>query len=177
MWSQRSHLSLTHMPSEWRGSRRRAGYCWLHERLFWLKPPPRHLRCLQDRLPSLEGTDTITVQLYSFNFISLPNIFFPAFGVIRTSESDHTTVLQRSLCVRTQSLSHVWLFCNPMDCSPPGSSVPRISQARIKWVAISSSRGSAWPRENLHLLHWQAGSLPLSHQGSSSEIWGVGMSS
>ena len=34
-----------------------------------------------------------------------------------------------------------------MDCSPPGSSVQWISQARIlKWVAISFSRGSSWPR-------------------------------
>ena len=29
-------------------------------------------------------------------------------------------------------------LCDPMDCSPPGSSVHRIFQARIlKWVAIS----------------------------------------
>ena len=34
----------------------------------------------------------------------------------------------------------------PMDCSPPDSSVHRISQARIlKWLAISFSRGSSWP--------------------------------
>ena len=33
-------------------------------------------------------------------------------------------------------------LCNPMDCSPPGSSVNRTFQARIlPWVAISSSRG------------------------------------
>ena len=33
--------------------------------------------------------------------------------------------------------SHVWL-CNPMDCSPPGSSDCEIFQARIlEWVAIS----------------------------------------
>ena len=31
-------------------------------------------------------------------------------------------------------------LCNPMDCSPPGTSVPGISQARIlEWVAISYS--------------------------------------
>ena len=35
-----------------------------------------------------------------------------------------------------------------MDCSPPGSSVYGISQARLlEWVAISSSRGSFPPRE------------------------------
>ena len=36
----------------------------------------------------------------------------------------------------------------PMDCSLPGSSVHGILQARIlEWVAISSSRGSSWPRD------------------------------
>ena len=35
-----------------------------------------------------------------------------------------------------------------MDCSPPGSSVYGILQARIlEWVAIPFSRGSYWPRD------------------------------
>ena len=39
-------------------------------------------------------------------------------------------------------------LCNPMDCSPPGSSVHRISQARImERVAISYSRGSSQSRD------------------------------
>ena len=43
--------------------------------------------------------------------------------------------------------SHVPL-CNPVDCSPPGSYVHRILQARIlEWVAISSSRGSSQLRD------------------------------
>ena len=38
--------------------------------------------------------------------------------------------------------------CDPMDCSPPGSSVPEIFQARIlEWVAISFSKGSSQPRD------------------------------
>ena len=37
--------------------------------------------------------------------------------------------------------------CDPVDCSPPGSSVHGILQARIlEWIAISSSRGSSWDR-------------------------------
>ena len=45
-------------------------------------------------------------------------------------------------------LSHVQLFCDPMDCSLPGSSVHGISQAKIlKWVAISFSRWSSQPRD------------------------------
>ena len=47
-----------------------------------------------------------------------------------------------------KSLSCVWLFVTPMDCSPPGSSVHGIFQARVlEWVAISFSRGSSQPRD------------------------------
>ena len=39
-------------------------------------------------------------------------------------------------------------LCDPMDWNPPGSSVHKISQARIlEWVAISFSKGSSWPRD------------------------------
>ena len=38
-------------------------------------------------------------------------------------------------------------LCNPMDCSPPGSSVHGLSQARIlEGVAIPFSRGFSRPR-------------------------------
>ena len=37
-------------------------------------------------------------------------------------------------------------LCDPMGCSPPGSSVHGISQARIlEWVGICSSKGSSQP--------------------------------
>ena len=43
------------------------------------------------------------------------------------------------------------ILCKPMDCSPPGSSVQRISQARmLEWVASSFSRGSSHPRDQIH---------------------------
>ena len=39
-------------------------------------------------------------------------------------------------------------LCNPVDCSPPGSPVHGILQVRILyWLAMSSSRGSSWPRD------------------------------
>ena len=39
-------------------------------------------------------------------------------------------------------------LCDPMDCSPPGSSVHGILQARVlEWVAMSFSRGSSRPRD------------------------------
>ena len=50
--------------------------------------------------------------------------------------------------MRAQSLQLCLTLCDPMDCSPPGSSVHGILQARIlEWVAISSSRGSSQPRD------------------------------
>ena len=43
-------------------------------------------------------------------------------------------------------------LCNPMDCSPPGSSVHGILQARtLKWVAVPSSKGSSQPRDRTHI--------------------------
>ena len=56
----------------------------------------------------------------------------------------------QSICVHAQS----WLtLCNPMDYSPPGSSVHWIFQARVlEWVAISSSRGSSRPRDWTHVI-------------------------
>ena len=60
-----------------------------------------------------------------------------------------------------------------MDCSPPGSSVHGIFQARIlERVAISFSRGSFRPRDGtwVFCLDWQVVSLPLSPLGSPY-IW------
>ena len=50
-----------------------------------------------------------------------------------------------TLCLFTQSCL---ILHDSIDCSPPGISVHRISQARTKeWVAISLSRGSSQPRD------------------------------
>ena len=43
------------------------------------------------------------------------------------------------MCVHAKSLQSCLTLCDPMDCSPPGSSVYGILQARIlEWVAIPS---------------------------------------
>ena len=40
------------------------------------------------------------------------------------------------------------ILMQPTDCSPPGSSVSGIFQARtLEWVAISTSRESSWPKD------------------------------
>ena len=58
-------------------------------------------------------------------------------------------------------------FCDPMDCSQPGSSVCEISHKNTRagchflLQGIFPTQGS-----NLQLPHWQVVSLPLSHLGS-----------
>ena len=70
-------------------------------------------------------------------------------------------------------------LCDPMDCSPLGSSVHRDFQARIlEWVATPTSRGSSQPRNRTQVSHiagrfftvwgtrhWEMGSLPLTPPG------------
>ena len=52
---------------------------------------------------------------------------------------DHVHAKSPQLCLT---------LCNSMDYSPPGSSVHGILQATLlEWVAIPSSRGSSWPRD------------------------------
>ena len=54
-------------------------------------------------------------------------------------------------CVCSVSQSCLTL-CDLMNHRPPGSSVHGISQAKIlKWVVISFSRGSSWPRDQTHV--------------------------
>ena len=55
-----------------------------------------------------------------------------------------------AVCVLSR-FSCAWL-CNPMDFSPPGSSVHGILQARIlEWVAMPSFKGSAQPGDQIHV--------------------------
>ena len=61
------------------------------------------------------------------------------------------TIMCVCVCARAYALSHVCL-CNPMNCSPPGSSLHEIFQARkLEWVAIFSSRGSSRHRDQTHI--------------------------
>ena len=57
-------------------------------------------------------------------------------------------------------------LCDPMDCSPPGSSVHEVLQARIlEWVAISFFRGSSQPRERTRSPALQADALSSEPPG------------
>ena len=81
------------------------------------------------------------------------------------------SVLLLTMCVcRCMCVQACLTLCDPMDCSPPGSSVHGILPARIlEWIAMPSSRESSPPRDqtcvSYHLLHWQVDSLALGPPG------------
>ena len=68
-------------------------------------------------------------------------------------------------CLVTQSCP---ALCNPLDCSPAGSSIQGISQAKIQeWVAISYSRGSSRTRDQTHVSYIADELFTIqSHQGA-----------
>ena len=62
-------------------------------------------------------------------------------------------------------------LCDPMDCSPPGSSIHGILQARkLEWVVIPFAMVSSQLRDEQAFPALQADSLPLSHQGSPQTV-------
>ena len=73
-----------------------------------------------------------------------------------SQKDDTKDSLQKSreklACVCAQLLQLCPVLSDPVDCSPPGSSVQGILQERIpEWVAMPSSRGSSQPRNQTHI--------------------------
>ena len=75
--------------------------------------------------------------------------------------------MNKGVLVKAMCCAYPTLY-NSIDCSPPGSSVQGIPQARIlEWVAISFSRGSSHTQgSNPGLPHCRQSPYHLSHQGS-----------
>ena len=66
------------------------------------------------------------------------------------------------------------ILCNPMDCSPPGASVPWDYPGKNTGVgchALLQGIFLTWG-SNLCFLHWRADSLSLSHLGSPERTFG-----
>ena len=74
----------------------------------------------------------------------------------------HSIVLKPS--VHPKSFELCLTLCDPMNYSPPGSSVHGILPARNIGVGCHAVLQGT-NLDLLHLLHWQAGSLPLAPPG------------
>ena len=90
----------------------------------------------------------------------------------RTANQCHNEISPHAvLCLVAQSCL---TLCDPMDCSPPDSSVHGILQAKIlEWVAMPSLRGSSQPRIEPMSPPLQADSL-LSEPPGKPKNTGVG---
>ena len=63
-----------------------------------------------------------------------------------TSTSPTLTFCMTMCCAKSLQLGLT--LCDPVDCRPPSSFVPGISQARIlEWIAIPFSTGTSGPRD------------------------------
>ena len=118
----------------------------------WNTPVTSSLRAFALFIPSAKNIPPPTqhASLFFTYFTSLLKCHIPRMAYPDLLQMPPT--FHQDLC---PSLSHLWIYCCsvakswptllcPVDCSPPGSSVRGIFQARtLEWVAISSSRESS----------------------------------
>ena len=73
--------------------------------------------------------------------------------------------IQLRACSCLLSLQSCPALCDPMDCTPPGSSVRGILQVTVlDWAAVGSSRAPSPHRDHIHVSHVScAGGLVLYH--------------
>ena len=103
--------------------------------------------CLQilQKTEELETPNKLILSLYLSAWLSL-QMFFISLSELEVlfsvrSFQPEDSFQHSNACSVTQLCQ---TLCDPMDCSPPGSSVHGTFQARIlEWVAISSSKGSS----------------------------------
>ena len=71
---------------------------------------------------------------------------------IKTYKTHRETYSYIYICICTKSLQSWLTLCDPMYCSPPGSSVHGILQARkLEMVAMPFSRGRSQTRDETHI--------------------------
>ena len=99
---------------------------------------------------------------------------------IEEEEQWISAMLSIAAAAAAKSLQLCPTLCNPIDCSPPGSPIPGILQARtLEWVAISFSNAWKWKvkvkslsRVWLLATPWTAAyQAPLSMGFSRQEYW------
>ena len=76
---------------------------------------------------------------------AVQSLIFSMYSGEKKKVSPRETPLSRTAAATAKSLQLCSTLCDPIDGSPPGSSVPGILQARtLEWVAISFSNAGKW---------------------------------
>ena len=98
----------------------------------------------------------------------------------RRTKQNQALIVECAAAAAARSLQSCPTLCNPIDCSPPGSPVPGILQARtLEWLAIAFSNAWKWEvkvkslsRVRLLVSPWTAAyQAPLSMGFSRQEYW------
>ena len=107
--------------------------------LFWLKQFKRvYWASTMCQAPPLDIGDYIVKKKKGFV------VHITCVTVIQLCHNSGVKELCLCACLVARSCPTLW---DPVDCSPPGSSVHGILQTRIlEWVTIPVSRGSSWLR-------------------------------
>ena len=119
-------------------------------------PLLRHPFGLTNRHPGANWPDGNLILFCDYLVYSTP------FSSVHTDSLFCFTLKKKKKLFTSSSIILPYFMCSvavscptlydPMECSPPGSSIHRISQARwLEWVAISSSRVSSWPRDQIQV--------------------------
>ena len=126
--------------------------------LFWKQRTMWPLGIMEPQEGKLPAYEDQTIGLLCVQeIITLSSLDTETLVFVRTADvtlvNKETVILLLGLQLFCAKLLQFCLtLCNPIDCSPLGSSVHGILQARIlEWVAMPSSRGSSGPRDRTHV--------------------------
>ena len=117
----------------------------------WLLSSSQGFAIVEPYTPQTQRSDFLLVRNLTSNW-KWPWFSGKTLGKIVQLKVDRTLItvlpLFKCACMCVLVTQSCLTLSNPVDWSPPGSSVHGILQARIlEWVAISFSRGSSWPRD------------------------------
>ena len=137
-WRRAWQPTPVFLPGESHGQKSLAGYSpWGHKELDMTEATALKQSSVKTHLVgNVEYTIMWSADgdFYFFIYNSFA-IFFCPIVLTRTSSA----IRSGDVCVHAKSLQSCPTLCHFINCSPPGSSVHRILQARIlEWVAIST---------------------------------------
>ena len=122
-----------------------------------IRPQESLIRALPSPVPLADAASKVFISLYPHSFPCEHSVFR---NEAATRVFLFTCLAETWLMTPVGCIAHVcvksfqWCLtlCDPIDCSPSGSSVHGILQARrLEWVAMPSSRGSSRPRDRTHV--------------------------
>ena len=120
----------------------------------WGKSALGFIPVVQNSVPDIWGTRFLALWCPGDTLCSWSPLTWPApssQSAVLLKAFSHATLWLPSgstAAATAKSLQSRPTLCNPIDGSPPGSSVYGILQARtLEWSAIPFFRGSSWPRD------------------------------